>query len=57
MRWLESTIIDMAKCPSCKSEEELENCGDCKGTGNAANGSGYCPFCNGERKICKKCQF
>ena len=44
-------------CPFCKNTEELENCNDCKGTGNAANGTGFCAICNGERKICGNCQI
>ena len=45
------------RCPFCKNNEELENCTDCKGTGNAASGTGFCPLCNGERKICGNCQM
>jgi hypothetical protein len=53
---LRVNYIVMDKCSICKRERKLVNCSDCKGTGNASSGVGYCPFCNGERKLCKDCQ-
>lgn len=47
----------MGICLFCKEEKELEKCTDCNGTGNAANGTGYCPICNGERILCANCQI
>lgn len=46
----------MAKCLICLKEKPLEKCKDCNGTGNAASGAGFCPFCNGERTLCADCQ-